>query len=603
MNPKATWTWVTLAAALFCFIFFFERKWQGGSLAPTGPQKLLAGYRPGTVTALRIRRGTQVVHLDKTGETWRVVSPITYPAQPVVVDTLLKQLDELDRQNRIDSGRLADFGLAEPAAVVLLQQGESQTELQVGGLTTDGEAVYVRVVGVEGIYTAPAALLHKLPATLNDWRSMALISSEQAFSFDRFEVRTAARNQGFALSYNSTNKVWSLARPLLARADRPKVEQLLLRTLSARVTQFVSDNPKTDPEPFGLQPPELELALGSGTNDLLVVQFGKSPTNDPTQVFARRLSQSNVVLVPKLLADSLRAPYADFRERRLLAFPPALITQLEVRGGEPFTLQRQAAGNWRVVEPQDYAADPVLIREFLGDLLAIEASEFEKDVVTDFSTYGLDTPLRQVLLKTTLTNGTTLTNLVVAQVDFGTNSAGRLFAHRPDENSVYGLREQDLLRLPVAAWQLRDRQIWGHSVTNVLRVTISQDGRKHQLIRNGTGKWTFGPASQGMMNEASLERTVARLVTLQAGYWAARGAASRSRYGFVTDGPRIDIEIKGGDQVQTLTLELGGAAQNLAPFAAVNLDGQPWIFELPWLTYQDILRDLSLPKTPGTLNP
>jgi hypothetical protein len=311
------------------------------------------------------------------------------------------------------------------------------------------------------------------------------------------------------------------------------------------------------------------------------------------------MHQTNVVLAPKDLMEALRVPFTDLRERRLLAFAPGAVSHIEARGGEGFVLQRQPDASWRVSEPQDLPADTTLLRELFSDLLSLEAVEFEKDVVTDFATYGLVAPLRQFLLKTTLTNASGATNVLVAQINFGTNGAGKLFAHRPDENSVYAVRETDYLRLPAAGWQLRERQLWNFSVTNVIRVTITQGGRTHQLVRTGADDWTFGPGSQGLIREVSLERTMARLGTLQAAAWVARGVEHRARYGFTNDGHQMAIELKTGDKTQTLTLEFGGQSKSLNPYAAVTLEGQAWIFEFPWVVYQDVLRDLTIPKLPG----
>ena len=46
--------------------------------------------------------------------------------------------------------------------------------------------------------------------------------------------------------------------------------------------------PKADLTAFGLQPADLDLWLGRGTNLVSALHVGKSPTNDSTQVYARR---------------------------------------------------------------------------------------------------------------------------------------------------------------------------------------------------------------------------------------------------------------------------------------------------------------------------
>jgi len=584
--------WPLLALALLAFILLVERRWQPERQLGPSLARLLPDLSPDAVTRLQVRRGRQFVHLERAGKSWKMVTPVVYPAQPVLVDNLIQALGRLTRLNPIVSTDLAPFGLEEPQAIIVVHQGRERLEVQIGNATPVGNQVYVRAVGVPGIYAVDASILDMAPSNVNEWRSKALLTSEVAQSFDRLEVRSPTRGLGFVLSYNPTNKTWRLSRPMAARADRVKVEQLLLACLQARVEQFVSDDPKTDLEPLGLQPPQLELALGQDTNDLVSVTFGNSPSNQPAMVYARRLSHSNIVLVSKELVEKLAIPFTELRDRHLFSFVPELVTQIELLGEENITIRRQTNGLWRVTEPDEFPADGMLVMELLGDLFAMQVSQFEKDIVTDFSPYGLAQPLRQVTLKTSATNETGLTNIIVAQAFFGTNGIGHVFARRHDETSVYEVTEADLMRLPFFAWQVRERKIWNFNVTNVVRVTVRQGERVHQLIRRGQTNWVFGTGSQGLLNAAGVESVVRQLGQLSAAAWAGRGAEARSRLGFNPPSMRVEIEVNEAGKLNTYTLEFGAQSRAQVPWASVQLDGQWWCFEFPWHLYRDMARDL-----------
>lgn len=581
-----------LALALLAFILLVERRWQPERQLGPSLARLLPDLSPDAVTRLQVRRGRQFVHLERAGKSWKMVTPVVYPAQPVLVDNLIQALGRLTRLNPIVSTDLAPFGLEEPQAIIVVHQGRERLEVQIGNATPVGNQVYVRAVGVPGIYAVDASILDMAPSNVNEWRSKALLTSEVAQSFDRLEVRSPTRGLGFVLSYNPTNKTWRLSRPMAARADRVKVEQLLLACLQARVEQFVTDDPKTDLEPLGLQPPQLELALGQDTNDLVSVTFGNSPSNQPAMVYARRLSHSNIVLVSKELVEKLAIPFTELRDRHLFSFVPELVTQIELLGEENITIRRQTNGLWRVTEPDEFPADGMLVMELLGDLFAMQVSQFEKDIVTDFSPYGLAQPLRQVTLKTSATNETGLTNIIVAQAFFGTNGIGHVFARRHDETSVYEVTEADLMRLPFFAWQVRERKIWNFNVTNVVRVTVRQGERVHQLIRRGQTNWVFGTGSQGLLNAAGVESVVRQLGQLSAAAWAGRGAEARSRLGFNPPSMRVEIEVNEAGKLNTYTLEFGAQSRAQVPWASVQLDGQWWCFEFPWHLYRDMARDL-----------
>jgi hypothetical protein len=201
----------------------------------------------------------------------------------------------------------------------------------------------------------------------------------------------------YELQLDPTNQVWQLTKPQPpARADNTKVLLLLHQLQNAQISQFLSASPKVDLESLGLQPWEAELAFGQATNDLLVVQFGKSPTNAPGLVYARLPSQTNVVLVARSVVDLVRVPPTEFRDRRLVPLPTADIDLIEVQGAESFTLRHQTNLSWRITEPIDVPADEELVQEFLAtNLPQLEIVRFAKDVVTDFSPYGLKEPAQR----------------------------------------------------------------------------------------------------------------------------------------------------------------------------------------------------------------
>ena len=64
------------------------------------------------------------------------------------------------------------------------------------------------------------------------------------------------------------------------------------------------------------------------------------------------------------------------------------------------------------------------------------------------------------------------------------------------------------------------------------------------------------------------------------------------RYGFTADGHQITLELKNGEK---LGLEFGGETPPASQYAAVNLDGQLWVFEFPLKLYRDVVGCLVIP--------
>ena len=596
MKWRQTWLLTGLAAALLAFILLYERR-TGAPEPAAGPPRLLPQLRAVEVTSVQVRRTNQLVlAVERNGEAWSLTLPLAYPAAPVAVQRLLGALEQAltpvrfsPQELRSRGQELLDFGLDTPGAVVALTQGTGRLEVRLGAPTPTGDQVYAQVVGMPGVCLVDAALLELLPKTADAWRNLALFDLT-GWTYDRVEVMRT--NAGIYLQRDPTNLVWQLSRPR-QRADQLKVEGLLEKIQQARVTQFVTDDPKADLDRYGLQPPEIELALGRGTNLGQRVQFGKSPAEDPSSVYARRLNQTNVVLVARALLESINLPVAELRDRRLLAFQPSEVSLIEVRSEEPFTIRRQTNDAW--VAGESTPADGPFMRDWLLRLSQLQVAEFVKDVVTDFSSYGLAQPRRQYILKTSVTNAGGLTNTVIGELQFGSNTTDRIFVRRPDEDSVYSVRYVDYYRMPAAAWQLRDRRVWSFTTNQVARLTLRQGERSRTLLRGLNGDWTVAPGSRGVINPFAVEEMVFRLGELNAVMWAARGKENLPAYGFGDANLQVSVDLQLADKTQTLTLDFGRPSPARFRYAATVLDNQVWIFEFPMFLFEDMDRAFGLP--------
>ncbi|HTD88798.1 MAG TPA: DUF4340 domain-containing protein [Candidatus Binatia bacterium] len=595
---KTTFWLLGAGGLLFGTIVFLER--HAPSTAPTAevPPRLVA-LRASDVTNIVVRRTNQfVLRADRTNLNWNITLPFSYPGQSFAMDKLLSILEDLaphthltQEELQAQKRSLVEFGLDVPAATLVLNHKSGRSELQFGSRTAISDQVYVQVMNIPGVYVVPADLLQLLPQTANDWRDTALVNLTES-NLDRFEIRTPARS--FAIEVDPTNKVLYLSKPTRARASSPKVEALVRKLQSAQALQFVTDDPRADLDVFGLRPPEAELVLGLGTNDLQVVQFGKSPTNDPTVVYARRMAQTNIVLVPRSILEALQTSHAELRDRHVLAFPAGGVESIEVRGEQNFTIRKQTNNLWFVTEPEFIPADSELVRGSLT-LLGFLEGQVEKDVVTDFAPYGLATPARQYILRASATNSLGApTNRIVAQLDVGARRDNIVFA-RGAEETVYSLPAAFLDRLPAAAWQLRERRVWSFSTNQVIRLTIQHRGYQRQVLRSPLGEWSLAPGSQGIINTFAVEELMYRLGELRAVSWVARGDEGRAQYGFTENSHKLLIELRLADKPRILTLEFSSRPAAPYPYALAAVDGQTWIFEFPPDLFSQISNYLANP--------
>jgi hypothetical protein len=590
MNPRNTWLWLVLAAGLFAFILFYQKQAHKTS---SGANKVLPGLKAQAVTRVQVRPAAGLtIQAERTNGLWQLTEPHAYPAQKASIEGLLTALERLTPVTFISPSELRErpnaeqeYGFATPQATITLQQPDYHAILQIGARTAPGDQVFLQVVGV--VYVADAEILKYLPRSFDDWRDTTLLEFRN-LACDRLTVTNGARV--VQLFRAGTNNPWRMVYPLPARADNLKIENALQALQSLRVQQFVPEDSKADLEAFGLQPPEMELAFGLGTNTVALLQFGKSPTNDARLVYARRWGQNTVVTVANDLLASWRDKVNDFRDPYLVALPaaPAVI---ELHGEDSFSLEQPTNGVWRVL-PQNFPADAGLVKDFLSALNTLRVIQFIDVVIEpDLPGYGLAPPARHYTLRSALANAPAgTTNTIMADLSFGTNQAGKAFARRADESFVCGITTNDFQRLPAASWQMRERRIWSLATNDLDRVVIRQEGKVRQIKRNGPHQWSL--ITQGIINDLAVEETVQGLCELTASAWAARGEQNRSRYGFTDKGYQITLEFKNGEK---RTIDFGGAAPSGLPYAAVMLEGSLWIFEFPLALYQDVAGYLTIP--------
>jgi hypothetical protein len=579
MNSKSTWVWLTLAAILFAAVVGVEKF---GRKSPPGLVPLLSQFRATAITSVQYTPAGQLeIRADRTNGQWHLVKPIHFPAQATSIEALLAALQQLAPAQTISAAELRqhpnadeEFGFKN-RSILTLQTGEQMHPLHIGARTAPGDGVYVQVVGGENVFIVDSQLLRLLPAKPDDWRDTALLDLRH-LTFDHITVSNA---QTFVqLHQENTNQLWRLVHPMQGRADNQRLMTSLHRLQATRVNQFVTDSPTADPDAFGFQSAELELSLAQGTNTLVTLQFGKSPTNDSTLVYARRLGLTSIFTVERQALQPWLAPLNEFRDPHLLTQLPAL-NEVEVTGNESFTLQFTATNTWQLKD-SDLPVDPRAVGEFLLTLQAAKIQQYKDSIIAaDLPQYGLAEPVRRIRLLATTAN----TNQVRAELAFGeVTTNGLVYVRRADENPVYAINITDYARLAVAGWQMRNRQLWSFAETNAVRILLQRGEQKSDLRRVGVNAWAVIPATH-TVNGAEVDKALKHLSNLEAAAWILRGEDKREQLGFGPNGLRLSIEMKDGTRHE---VEFGGTTPDGYPYAAIKLNGETWFFEFPLMPYK-----------------
>jgi hypothetical protein len=591
MKTKSTAIWFVLAIFLFAFIWF----WQIYSQPAAPPDiRLLRGLRVADVTDVEIiPAGALAIDAERTNGVWQLEKPFAYPAQAAAIETLLGALEKLTPATRLTAGETgkntdAEYGFSNPQFTIIISVAGQQWQLRVGNKTAPGDQVFVRVVGVDGVFVTGVDWLQFLPRDVAAWRDTSLVDA--SIPFDAIVITNGAKV--IELHRDATNRLWRMTRPLQARADNLRIVTALQQLSSASAVRFVTDDPKADLTAFGLQPADLDLWLGSGTNLTAGVHVGKTTPENPAQVFARREGWDSIVAVTNDVFLPWHGAANDFRDPRLIELT-APVAEIEVHGENNFTLQQHGSNDWTLVG-EKFPVDGESIHEFVRVLASLRVAEFTKDnnTATDLQNFGLITPAatNQIILRSAVGDS----NSVIAQLIFGTVETNKAYVKRADENYVYALKKEDYDQVKVLenGSFFRDRRIWNFSETNVAQITLRQNGKTRTLVRTGVNLWSVAAGSQGIVNPPAIEEAVHRLGTLTALGWVARNAPAADG-GFNANNLQLTIELKSGEKFSVdFGMELPQASTALA---AVTLEGERWAFVFPPITYQFVSAYLKIP--------
>lgn len=608
MNWKSTWCLLATTLGLFAFIYFYER--HIGKVAPPPPPANLApGLDPASVSAIEVISGSATNRVELRDAQWRLVQPLQYPAEKLYIEAFLKTCAELvphtsitARATETQPQGVADYGFDPPQIKIRITQRSGDIVIDVGKKSPSEKFVYVRADGTEGIEIVDADFLNHIPLNSKGWRDRSLIALNEA-PFDRLGIKFGSG--GFELSRAGSNTTWSITSPPPAkRADNYRVPMLIQFLLSQRIADFVTDDPKADLALYGLKPPAAQLAFSSGSNDLAVVQFGGSPTNQADFVYARRLSHTNIVLVPKGLLNDMNTPFSWFRDRQLISFLPDTIQQIEIMADEAIALRRQTNHAWTIVSPFPMPADNELVGRFMTNLMSLRVvtNGWVKDVIADYSQFGLAPPRSSYSLFTEATAGAT--NIPFATIAIGnqpTNEFDTVLARRLPEEPVYKTSLGDVNRLPTKAFKLRDRQIWNFDRAHAKSITIRQSGKERKLVRSDNpkaiDKWVIAPGSSGIIHETAIEAVTLQLSQLRAADWAHQSEDPRflSLLGFTDQCHTISIETLENGVTNVYQVRFGKTVPPNIKYAAVKLETRTTVFQYPLADYQTIAQFLSIP--------
>jgi hypothetical protein len=632
MRTKVTLVLLFLNAALFFYIFRFERAWRT-ELVATEVRHRVLGAEAANLTAIEVSsaRPGESFRLERRGSRWMMTAPFEWPANPAAVDRIRTDLQLLDDETSFSVSEvekneqsLAVYGLDHPALTVNFVSGGPDitgsapvaTTLRIGSATKVGQRLYLLSPDGQRIHVIGRAIVDSLSLPLDQLRS------DRVLTVPVYEARSLnlLAAGGPRVRIQRQGARWMFETPVPARASKGAVELAINGLEALRVKSFW-------PEQAGrAAPAALRITIeGNNQSETLFLE-GEAPGTAAAgnQLCFAQLEDLNkpagrsipfVVEMPSELAKSLLNAADALRDPRVLDFDPAAVTAvtLHAPAAADVVLQRLEPGaggaGWQMAlpteaghSPRTPAADGAAVNHLLGELATLTMLDIKSDSPTDADRekWGLTQPERRITLAL---GGSTLA------LDIGRSNPRDPVVYGQVTNtlSVYTLSPEILRDTPVAPGEWRDRGLLALPATAKLVSATLTD------LTTGKEAWAFGSAAQAStevkarpeiaLHPENLAHALRELhaVRFEPGAFSpAGGAPAPWRY-------RLDVTFAlpgggGSDSLSVhqlyLTDRIGGTEQwgGAAEFGAVFRLDQPLIDALWILTYGD--RDPGEPAQP-----
>ena len=122
---------------------------------------------------------------------------------------------------------------------------------------------------------------------------------------------------------------WSLTKPLKARGDNARIDDLISKITNAQVSSFAGD--AANLTAFGLQEPRGTITLFTGdTEQPTVLQVGGAVGKE--QIYVKLSTRDAVCVVPQALEALLDTKPNDLRDKQLLRVEADLVYRMSIEG-------------------------------------------------------------------------------------------------------------------------------------------------------------------------------------------------------------------------------------------------------------------------------
>jgi len=524
MRFRTTLVLFALTAALVVFIKFYETKRPNTEEANRRAQNVI-NFERDKIDGIVIQNGEERIELKRADKKWRLESPVKDLADGSTVDSLLFDLEDWKKDATIsgkeieaDKSRMAEYGVAKAKLRLKLQGADAPPGILFGNNAALEGKTYVRLENSKDVFLAAQSIKNQISKKPEEFRDRKLTDTV-ATQVIRLSLKTAAGE----MELQKQGDHWQIVKPLRARADDQKVNDLIAQITTSRIAQFVADD-AGDLHPYALTEPRGTVTIFTADDKQgQILQIGGVPEKEKDQVYVRFAPRKFVYTLPNKIETILSTRPNDLRDRHLVRFDQNQLDRITIDvPGKTKTVLSRKDQNWTIVNRNNRLANAAEARRLIDLLAGEQVTNFVADVASDLPKYGLDKPQLTVTLSSFASENTAETKAgehPLATIAFGKIDGENIFARVGEEPFVVAVHRSMLDNIFADPLQWQDLTIFKFKPEQIHRLALFTD-HEQSLIRGPNNQWEW-VTGDGPINTVTVQSLVNTLASLHAVRWIA----------------------------------------------------------------------------------
>lgn len=398
---------------------------------------------------------------------------------------------------------------------------------------------------------------------------------------------TIVSAQGRRLVFRKQDDDWRIAEPVAAKAASGKVSSLADTIAELRFQRSFApdDADAVDSSITSLDKPlwTVELVADDGAAVKLLV--GKPTPLRPDQTYVRPDGDAHTYVVAKNLAELLKRPPREYRDKTVLSLARDKVVRLSVSGREvrgTYEL-RKLKGEWGITAPISAKANNDAVNDLIGSVDYVSATEFVADEPASLAAYGLEEGKERVVVRLwveaekprpTTTPATATTSTAPAPqpkayaIAFGAKAEDKVYAKLLDEPSVFQVRASLVDDVLKNLRKVRRKNVMDFDPGTVIGVNLKLPDGPASLARQDNDEWLMSKPRPGKANSRMVDDLLEKMSRLQARSWAEDSDVPPSVTGLAKPYAEIVLHLMGtSDTLKLLVGSTTGTGQTYVKVA------------------------------------